>query len=89
MTATTNEPTISGERRIKMSYEDFLAWPEQGIQAEWVDGEMIIFMPPKNLHQATVDFILSAYRTVCRSSQPWYRTSCAARNACSSGCACA
>ena len=63
MTATTNEPTISGERRIKMSYEDYLAWPEQGIQAEWVDGEMVIFMPPKDLHQATVGFI---YRLIAQ-----------------------
>jgi len=63
MAATLNEPAVGGERRIKMSYEEYLAWPEEGVQAEWADGEMIIFMPPKDLHQAAVGFI---YRLIAQ-----------------------
>jgi Uma2 family endonuclease len=62
ITATTSEPTITqhtflGERRLKMSYEEYLAWPEEGVQAEWVDGEMIIFMPPITIHQKIAGFL--------------------------------
>lgn len=42
----------AGERRLKMSYDEFLAWEEEGVHAEWVDGEVIVFMPPNVKHQA-------------------------------------
>lgn len=56
------EQPATGERRIKISYEEFLAWPED-VHAEWVDGEMIIFMRPKDIHQAAVGFI---YRLIAQ-----------------------
>ena len=43
--------------RLKMSYEDFLAWSDEDTHAEWVDGEVIIHMPPKNVHQTTLGFL--------------------------------
>ena len=43
--------------RLKMSYEEFLQWADEDTRAEWVDGEVIIHMPPKDIHQATVGFL--------------------------------
>jgi Uma2 family endonuclease/DNA-binding XRE family transcriptional regulator len=34
-----------------MSYEEFLAWSDEDTHAEWVNGEVIVFMPPKIIHQ--------------------------------------
>lgn len=33
------------ERRIAMTYEEYLALPNDGNQIEWVDGEAIVFVP--------------------------------------------
>jgi Uma2 family endonuclease len=63
MTAAITEQPIIGEQRIKMSYEEYLAWPDQGNLTEWVDGELVILMPPKDLHQAMVGFI---YRLIAQ-----------------------
>ncbi len=43
--------------RLKMSYETFLEWTDEDIHAEWVEGEVIIHMPPKNIHQVTLRFL--------------------------------
>jgi Uma2 family endonuclease len=42
-----------------MSYEEFLAWADEDVHAEWVDGEVIVHMPPKEPHQRVVAFLLS------------------------------
>lgn len=44
-------------RRLRMSYEEFLAWGDEDIHAEWVDGEVVIQMPPKEWHQRIVTFL--------------------------------
>lgn len=38
-------------RTFSMSYEAFLEWADEDIHAEWVDGEVIQFMPPNIRHQ--------------------------------------
>lgn len=43
--------------RLKMSYEEFLAWAGEDTHAEWVNGEVIIFMPVKDIHQAILGFL--------------------------------
>ncbi|HEX9921424.1 MAG TPA: Uma2 family endonuclease [Anaerolineae bacterium] len=43
--------------RLKMSYEEFLAWADEDTHVEWVDGEVIVHMPPKNIHQTTLGFL--------------------------------
>ncbi|MCS6831216.1 MAG: Uma2 family endonuclease [bacterium] len=51
-------------RRLHMTYEEFLAWADEDVHAEWVDGEVIVFMPPKTRHQSLVYFLtqlLGAY----------------------------
>jgi hypothetical protein len=43
-------PTIRTQR-LRMSYEEFLAWADEDVHAEWVDGEVIVQMPPQVPHQ--------------------------------------
>ncbi len=47
------------ERRIPMSYEEYLAWEDEGRHGEWVDGEVIVFMVPTILHQLIAGFLYS------------------------------
>ena len=42
------------EQRLMMSYEEFLEWAGEDTHAEWVNGEVTIFMPPKTIHQRIV-----------------------------------
>lgn len=47
-TATRDAPN----NRLRMSYDEWLAWDvAEGSMSEWVDGEVIVFMPPKIVHQ--------------------------------------
>jgi Uma2 family endonuclease len=45
------DPPETGEERLKMSYEDYQAWWDEGRYGEWVNGEVIVFMAPKRSHQ--------------------------------------
>lgn len=48
---------------LRMSYEEFLAWSDEDTHAEWVpldtlgNGEVIVQMPPKLIHQEVADFL--------------------------------
>jgi Uma2 family endonuclease len=57
MTHRITDTSAAAERRLPMSYEAFLAWADEDIHAEWVDGEVIIFMPPVYRHQAIISFL--------------------------------
>jgi Uma2 family endonuclease len=59
MEATLAPP--AQERRLRMSYEEFLAWADEDTHAEWVDGEVIVFMP-KPRHQDVVTFLVTLLR---------------------------
>jgi Uma2 family endonuclease len=57
------------EQRMRMSYDDFLMTFDENVQAEWIDGEAIIFMPPTTIHQRVVFFLarlLSLYTDLFR-----------------------
>lgn len=56
---TIKEATTTREKpaRLKMSYEEYLDWSDEDTFAEWVDGEVIVFMPVKRIHQDIVDFL--------------------------------
>jgi Uma2 family endonuclease len=41
-----------------MSYEDYLLWSTEDKHAEWVDGEVIVHMPPTEIHQALLVFLV-------------------------------
>ncbi len=57
--ATTDTPPTP----LRMRYEDFLAWSGEDTHAEWVpidstgNGEVIVQMPPKLMHQQVADFL--------------------------------
>lgn len=56
--ATRTLPTKRIENEAgKISYEDFLNWADENTHAEWVNGEVIVFMPTKNAHQNVVEFL--------------------------------
>jgi Uma2 family endonuclease len=40
-----------------MSYQEYLAWADESTHTEWVDGEVIVFMPPTLRHQCIVGFV--------------------------------
>lgn len=48
---------VAAQSPLKMSYEEFLAWANEDTHAEWVNGEVIIHMPPKLPHQTLVTFL--------------------------------
>lgn len=54
------------EQRLRMSYEEYLAWADEDIHAEWVNGEVIIPMPPKPRHQQVVAFLLQLMGLFCQ-----------------------
>lgn len=45
------------ELHFPMTAEEFLAWDEEHVHAEWVNGEVTIFMPASPLHQAISNFL--------------------------------
>jgi Uma2 family endonuclease len=47
------------DQPLRMSYEEFLAWSEEDVHAEWVNGEVIVQMLPKEPHQRVVAFLIS------------------------------
>ena len=51
------EPAQVQERRLAMSYDEFLSWLGEDTHAEWIDGEVIVFMPPTFKHQAIVGLL--------------------------------
>lgn len=48
--------------RPKMTYDEFLAWAGEDIHAEWVKGEVFVYMPVKPIHQKIVDFLNALLR---------------------------
>ena len=49
-------PARVGTRQ--MSYEDYLLWSTEDKHAEWVNGEVIVHMPPSEIHQALLVFLV-------------------------------
>lgn len=52
------------QSKLSMTYEQFLQWKDEHTHAEWVNGEVILFMPPKTFHQVVITFLthlLDAY----------------------------
>jgi len=47
------------EPPLRMTYEEYLAWwdEDETHLGEWVDGEVIVFMPPKLRHQRLIGFV--------------------------------
>lgn len=56
----TRELPKPGER-LRMTYEEFLAWADEDMHAEWVNGEVIVHMTAKERHQEIVRFLLELF----------------------------
>src|SRR5215471_2020422 len=56
-------------QRLRMSYEEYLAWADEDVHAEWVNGEVIVQMPPKLRQQNVVGFLLSLLKVFAQLSQ--------------------
>jgi Uma2 family endonuclease len=42
---------------LQMSYEEFLAWADENVHAEWVDGKVILMSPVSSIHQQLAGFL--------------------------------
>src|ERR1700704_3489994 len=48
---------ITAQSPGRMSYDEFLAWAEDGTHVEWVDGEVVFMSPVSTEHQLLVAFL--------------------------------
>lgn len=51
------EKDVQPNQTLEMDYETYLEWADEDIRSEWVDGKVIIDMPPKHHHQTAVEFL--------------------------------
>ncbi len=49
--------------RLRMSYEEFLAWCDEDTLAEWVEGEVVMSSPAGNRHQDICGFLEAVMRS--------------------------
>ncbi|MDW8320858.1 MAG: Uma2 family endonuclease [Armatimonadota bacterium] len=49
--------TVLKADKLTMTYEEFRRWAGEDTCAEWVDGEVIVPMPPKRKHQSVIVFL--------------------------------
>lgn len=61
---TVEQPTTDTQPiPLRMRYEDFLAWSDEDVHAEWIpidstgNGEVIVQMPPELVHQQVTGFL--------------------------------
>jgi Uma2 family endonuclease len=61
MSAATSATDIATREppKLHMSYEEFLRWSGEDKHVEWVNGEVIEFMPPLKPHQKLSGFLFS------------------------------
>lgn len=57
MTPQVVEQVQTGERRARMTFEEYLQLPAEVGKAEWINGEVILFMPATLSHQQLVGFL--------------------------------
>ena len=50
----------------KMTYEEFLAWADEDMLAEWVDGEVMMYTPASKRHQDIGGFLYEVLRAYAR-----------------------
>jgi Uma2 family endonuclease len=59
-TKGSNAPTkevSESTRPLRMSYDAYWEWYDDNIHAEWVNGEVIVHMPPFDEHQLVLNFL--------------------------------
>ena len=55
--APAEKATSEEGQPLQMTYEEYRAWAGDSQRAEWVNGEVIIYMPPKPPHQILIEFL--------------------------------
>jgi hypothetical protein len=68
MTASTATDPAASERRLRMTYEEYLAWADEDTRAERVDGEDIVFTTVKGRHALIVGLLFELIRRPAVSS---------------------
>jgi Uma2 family endonuclease len=58
MVQQATAPAEVQDQRYAMTYEEFLTKLDEDTHAEWVDGEVTVFMPPKIAHQLVSTFLV-------------------------------
>ncbi|MDW8326859.1 MAG: Uma2 family endonuclease [Anaerolineales bacterium] len=65
--SATVETPATEQTRLKMTYDEYLAWAgEENFLAEWVNGEVIVHMPATQLHQAVKIFLVQFLNSFVR-----------------------
>ncbi len=59
MVQQATAPAEVQDQRYAMTYEEFLTKVGEGVHAEWVDGEVTVFMPPKVSHQRMQNLLIT------------------------------
>lgn len=54
---------------IRMTYEEFVDWAGEDTRAEWVDGEVILLMPPTIRHQQLIALLGTLLMLFVRSKR--------------------
>jgi Uma2 family endonuclease len=57
MARATAETTAAPGQRLRMTYDEWLAWYGEGTRGEWVGGEVIVLAMPKVVHQTDLLFL--------------------------------
>jgi len=55
------EPTREAPPAPPVSYDEFLAWADEDVRAEWIDGEIHIMSPASDRHQDLARFLTSVF----------------------------
>lgn len=56
-TKEINVPPRAMATQLRMSYEAYYQWCDEDVHAEWVNGEVIVHMPPIDVHQLVLNFL--------------------------------
>src|SRR5574341_561152 len=62
-------PVFRNGRRLRMTEEEFLAWCDEDVKAEFVDGEVIIMSPAASIHEVIFKFVLELVDIYARRRQ--------------------
>ncbi len=52
------EPEVRTPSRLRMTEDEFVAWCDEDVKAEWVDGEVIVHSPASTRHVRLAKFLL-------------------------------
>lgn len=58
MVQQTTAPAEVQDQHFTMTYEEYLRDIREDAHAEWVEGEVTVFMPPKSAHQLASTFLV-------------------------------